>query len=152
MLVYSRLGGKPGIIDALYIEGFERLAAEMRATRSTADPVADLRRCAARYRKFARENPTYYAVMFERAIADFEPSLAAKAVALGTLDVLADRVQRAIDAERFPRQDARQLAACLWAANHGVVSLELKRVGPPEIDWASRHAQVIDALLAGLGS
>ena len=44
MVVYSQFGGKNGIVDALYIDGFQRLAREMNATRPTDDPVADLRR------------------------------------------------------------------------------------------------------------
>jgi AcrR family transcriptional regulator len=150
MLVYSRLGGKHGVVDALYVEGFLRLAAAMRASRPTADPMADLRRCGRAYRKFALENPTYYAVMFDRAVPDFEPGVESALIASATLDVLAERVQRAIDSERIPKGNAREVAACLWAANHGVVSLELKQVGPPDVNWPRRHVQVVDAMLAGL--
>jgi len=152
MLVYSRFGGKHGVVDALYVEGFQRLSAAMRAGRTTKDPIADLRRCSRAYRKFARENPTYYAVMFDRAVPDFEPSPESSVIASGTLDVLGERVQRAIDAGMLPAEDPRQLAACLWSANHGIVSLELKAVGPPDIDWARRHTQVVNAMLAGLAA
>jgi AcrR family transcriptional regulator len=152
MLVYSRLGGKQGIVEALYVEGFERLAAHMRASRPTGDPIADLRRCGRQYRKFALQNPTYYAVMFDHAVPDFEPSLEATAVGSQTLDELAARIQRAIDAGRVVDRDARQLAGVLWAANHGVCSLELKHVGPPDIDWPRCHEQVLDALIDGLST
>ena len=150
MVVYSRFGGKQGVVEALYVEGFERLARTMTSVRATDDPVADLRRCAQRYRKFALENPTYYSVMFERSVPDFEPSDAARTGALETLGILAERAQQGIDQGQFPRQDALQLATCLWAANHGVVSLELRHVNDPVFDWAKRHLQVIDAMLAGL--
>ena len=150
MLVYSRMGGKPGVVNALLIEGFGRLTAAMRAARATDDPVADLRRCARAYRRFARENRPYYSLMFERVVADVPLAPDTAAVASATLDVLGARVQRVIDAGIFPQQDARHAAACLWAANHGVVSLELKQVGPPGTDWPKRHAQVVDAMLAGL--
>jgi AcrR family transcriptional regulator len=142
--------GKNGVVDAPYTEGFRRLAAAVRAGRRTHDPVADLRRCAWRYRTFALENRTYYSVMFDRPVPDFEPSIDAKVVASRTLDSLAELVQRAIDAGALPAQDARQLAACLWSTNHGVISLELKRVGPPDIDWSKRYTQVVDAILIGL--
>ena len=108
--------------------------------------------CAQRYRKFALANPTCYAVMFERVVPDFEPSFEAKMVASRTLDVLADRVQCAIDAGVFPAHDARGVAACLWSNNHGVLSLELKRVGPPDIDWAKCFDQIVDVMLAGLAA
>ena len=69
-----------------------------------------------------------------------------------SLDVLATQVQRAIDAGAFAPGDARQVAACLWAANHGVVSLELTDSGPPDIDWPQCHARVIDAVISGLAA
>jgi AcrR family transcriptional regulator len=150
MLVYSRFGGKHGVVDALYVEGFRQLAAVMRAGRTTTDPIADLRRCGLAYRKFALQNPTYYSIMFDRAIPEFEPSLEASVIASATLDVLAERVQRAIDAGKLPKRNAREIAACLWSTNHGVVSLELKHVGPPDVNWQKRHTEVVDAMLAGI--
>src|SRR5690349_14518642 len=65
MNLYSRFGGKDGVVDALFIEGFRRLAAQVTEAEDTDDPVEDLRRCAGCYRRFALENPTYYAVMFD---------------------------------------------------------------------------------------
>ena len=150
MLVYSRLGGKAGVVEALFIEGFERLTSVMQTVRTTGDPLADLRRCARAYRKFALDNPTYYAVMFEGAVPDFVWTPEAAAIAAGTLGVLAAKVQRAIDAGLLVAGPARDIAACLWAANHGCVSLERKQVGPPDIDWPKRYAQVGDAMLTGL--
>jgi len=150
MLVYSRLGGKHGVVEALFVAGFERLAAEVRAGRTTADPIADLRRCAQRYRRFALDHPTSYAVMFERAVPDFEPSTDAHLVAAATLGELAIKIERAIREGFFPDQDPLELAACLWAALHGVVTLELKGAGPPDIDWPRRFSEVVDAMLRGL--
>jgi AcrR family transcriptional regulator len=149
MVVYSQFGGKNGVVDALYIDGFQRLAREIQATMPTDDPVADLRRCAQRYRKFALENRQYYAIMFEGAIDGFTRSDAASMTASDTLGILSAKIQRAIDARQLPEHEARDVAACLWAVTHGVVSLELKHVGPPDIDWRRRHVQVIDAVLDG---
>jgi AcrR family transcriptional regulator len=150
MLVYSRLGGKQGVVQALWVEGFERLSRSLEANRPTKDPLADLRRSARAYRKFAFENPTYYAVMFDRAVPDFVPSPEAALVGSAALDVLATLVRRAVDAGRLVPGDPRQLAAALWAANHGVCSLELKHSGPTDIDWPKCHERVIEAVLAGL--
>ena len=49
MNVYSRFGGKDGVLDELFAEGFRRLGERMEETPSTDDSVADLgsRRCAA---------------------------------------------------------------------------------------------------------
>ncbi len=48
------------------------------ASPSSDDPIDDLRQCGAGYRRFARENPTYYSLMFDRVVPDFEPSERAK--------------------------------------------------------------------------
>jgi AcrR family transcriptional regulator len=152
MLVYSRLGGKAGIVEALLTEGFERLTKVLRSVRATADPLVDLRRCSRAYRKFALDNPTYYAVMFERAVPDTAWTSEAGAVAAATLGVLAERVQRAMDAGALVPGPAIEVAACLWAANHGCVSLELKQIGPAEINWSKRYVQIGDAILTGLGT
>src|SRR5262245_13636752 len=98
MNVYSRFGGKDGVVDALYRRGFRRLADMMLAARETKDPLADLRRCALRYRRFALEHPTYYSIMFDRVIPDFQPSADAHQDAAATLALLAGKVQRALDA------------------------------------------------------
>jgi len=150
MNVYSRFGGKDGVLDALFREGFATLRETMRRTRVTADPVADLRRCAAAYRRFALENRTSYLLMFSRWDSSFAPSPEGIAEAKATLGLLADRVQQAVDAGALAPGDALELAADLWAANHGVVSLELVGMGPPGIDWGRRHTETIDALLRGL--
>src|SRR5687767_9518288 len=67
MNVYSRFGGKDGIVEHLFIEGFSRLR-DAQDVGVTDDPMDDLRRVGVGYRRFALDNPTYYAVMFERAI------------------------------------------------------------------------------------
>ena len=44
---------------------------------------------------------------------------------------------------------ATEIALNLWATNHGLVSLEMKRAGPPEIDWPTQHRAVLAALARG---
>ena len=85
MNVYSRFGGKDGVLDELFTDGFRRLGEAMREDPDSDDPLADLYQCSRTYRRFARENPTYYSLMFDRVVPDFVPSDAAQAVAIGTL-------------------------------------------------------------------
>jgi AcrR family transcriptional regulator len=151
MVVYSHFGGKDGVVEALYVQGFERLGAVLRGIRHTGDPVADLQRLGRAYRRFALDHPTSYRVMFTRAVPDFEASPAAAALASATLDVLAERVARAVDAGSLGPGEPRQLAACLWAAIHGAVSLELQDAGPPDIDWPACHERMLAALSTGIG-
>ena len=106
MNVYSRFGGKDGLIEQLFIDGFVRLGEHMKSVPPTDDPVADLRRCRGRYRDFALANRTYYVVMFDSVIPDWRPSPVGEEVAYSALGGMAAAVQRAIDAGQLAVTDA----------------------------------------------
>ncbi|HEY7626056.1 MAG TPA: helix-turn-helix domain-containing protein, partial [Ilumatobacteraceae bacterium] len=71
MNVYSRFGGKDGVLDELYTDGSRRLGEAMDAAQDTDDAGGDLHRCSELYRRFAREHPTYYSLMFDRVVPEF---------------------------------------------------------------------------------
>jgi AcrR family transcriptional regulator len=150
MNLYSRFGGKDGVVVELFTDGFVRLRAAMVDVEPSDDPIADLRRCGRAYRDFALGNPTYYAVMFQRSIPDFEPSDAAHEVATGTLGVLAERLERAMAAGDLAPADPFTTAASVWATCHGLVSLELAGAAPGGIDWRPIYDDTLDALMEGL--
>jgi AcrR family transcriptional regulator len=152
MNVYSRFGGKDGVVEHLYIEGFRRLGEGMDAGAATADSVADMRLCGLAYRHFATENPTLYSVMFDRAVPDYEPSDEALVYASATLGLLASRLERAMAAGRLQPSDPLETAALVWATCHGVVSLERNNVGPPTIDWHTVYAHALDMIMRGLAA
>ena len=135
MNVYSRFGGKDGVLDELFVDGFRRLAAKMEDSPSTDDPMADLRQCGACYREFASENATYYSLMFDRVVPDYEPSALAKEVAYATLGHLASRVERAIEEGAIARRDPFHVAMALWACQHGLVSLAARTDDVELFDW-----------------
>ena len=151
MGVYSHFGGKEGVVDALFADGFERLHAGMDRIRRTDDPLADLRRCGASYRAFAMANPTHYGVMFGRAVPEFEASEASVEIAHAALGLLEARVQRCLDAGVFDPShgDAVGIAHGVWGTVHGLVSLELAGVGS-EPHPAQRYERTLEALYAGL--
>ena len=151
MNVYSRFGGKDGVVDHLYVEGFTRLRRALEAATPTDDPMVDLRAAGAAYRRFALDHPTYYAVMFD-AVVEIEPSAHALITAGRTLQVLADRLERAMEVGVLRRSDPLVTAASVWAACHGVVSLERGRLGPPGLDWAAVYDVTTAALMAGLAA
>lgn len=149
MNVYSRYGGKDGLIDQLFIDGFTRMTTEMMSQPQTDDPMADLRTCGQAYRRFALANPTYYMVMFDTIVPDWRPSDAAEEVAMAALGGLASQVQRAIDAGQLHATDARAAAVSFWATSHGLISLEM-RMGPEHgFDWAAIYDETCDRLRDG---
>jgi AcrR family transcriptional regulator len=124
--IYTLFGGKPGVLRAVYREGFDRLATHMRTVPTTDDPRRDLRRLGDAYRASAKASPHLYSVMFERPVAEFECTDDDIAHSLSTLHALADGVQRVIDAGGLvDGAVAFDIAVDLWIAAHGFVSLEL---------------------------
>lgn len=151
MNVYSRFGGKDGVIDELFSDGYRRLIEAIDAVPNTDDVIADLLNVAATYRAFARENPTYYGIMFRSAVPGFEASPESVAMALGGLAHLVGRVRRGQEAGQIQASlDPQEVAAFLWASCHGMVSFELDEVATDHLNWPSIYEQGVTAALAGL--
>ncbi len=148
MGLYSRFGGKDGVVDELYVEGFRNLCDGMSAIAKTDDPVADLETCARAYRDTALEHATHYMVMFGGAVPEFVPSRPSLSVAHGAFLRLVARVQRCIDAGAFDG-DAAEIAEIWWGAMHGLVMLELVGIDPKRGDPTERYDRLLDTLLAG---
>jgi AcrR family transcriptional regulator len=123
-VLYTTFGAKNGIAEALYREGFARFHRKL-ATVPDGDPLERLIALGHAYRENAIENPTYYGVMFGRAIPGFVPSEEALLEAAPTLQTLIDQVQVCMDAGVLEPGDPQAVAEVLWAATHGAVSLEL---------------------------
>ena len=152
MNVYSRFGGKDGVLDELFIDGFRRMTDEMVDTPTTDDPIADLRSCGEAYRAFARRNPTYYSLMFDRTVPDFVPSERAVEAALGSHARVVARVERAMAEGAIERGDPFEVASALWACDHGLASLEARTPSTEAhlFDWDAIARRALDAMLRGL--
>jgi AcrR family transcriptional regulator len=153
MNVYSRFGGKDGVIDELYIDGFARMYDAIGAVPNTDDVATDIVEMARAYRQFAIENPTYYKVMFRTAIHEFSPSARANELARSGLSVISDRVatgQAAGQVRSDDGHDADVVAAWLWATCHGLVTLEIFSVASDRVDWSAVFDRGIRTSVAGL--
>jgi AcrR family transcriptional regulator len=149
MGVYNHFESKFGIVEALFVQGFERLGAEMAAMAQIDDPAAALREGARRYRALALAHPMAYQVMFLRAVPGFEPSEPAMGVCTGTFDSLVTAVERAIQAGVIADGAPTETAHMIWATIHGWVSLELLGLGFVE-DQDGAYDRLCEALLRGL--
>ncbi len=123
--VYTWFGGKNGLVEALFIEGFERFGSALRTGQHERSPVAEVRALAHRYRAWALESPTHYQIMFGGLVPDFRPSAAAATFSLTTFDILVDAVRAAVDAGELADDEPVAVAFHLWAGIHGYVELEL---------------------------
>ena len=153
MNVYSRFGGKDGVLDELFIHGFQRMSDEMADSPTSDDPIEDLMACGRAYRAFARNYPTYYSLMFDRVAPDFAPSDRAIETALAGHARVIARVQRAMEAGAIRQGDAFQVASALWACDHGLASLEYRTPTGARsdlFDWDAISDTAMRAMLRGL--
>jgi AcrR family transcriptional regulator len=153
MNVYSRFGGKDGVIDELYADGYRRLGIALGAVPTTDDTIADLGAIAVAYRRFANENPTYYGVMLGSTVHGFHPSQEATEISLSNLATLVDRVELGQERGVIKKPEGCKpidIAAWLWATCHGLVSLELAGTGSELVDWAKVFENGIHATISTL--
>jgi AcrR family transcriptional regulator len=123
--IYTLFGGKDGLLEALFIEGFQRLNTAIRAVKTHKNPLEHLRAINRTYRKVALENPAYYAIMFEKISPAHEPSDAALEQAWQSMQPLIATIQRCLDDGLIPAGHAEAHAMKFWIGAHGLVSLEL---------------------------
>ena len=148
MGVYNHFGGKDGVVEQLFVRGFDQLRAAF-ADVGSDDASEDLIEAGRRYRRNALAHPAMYAVMFELAIRDFEPSPEAKLEALASFEELVRLVRRAMDTGDIATADPVDVAQGVWSLCHGQVSLELRGIGFVE-DLDAHHERVMRAMLRGL--
>jgi len=151
--IYSHFQGKQGILDALYIEGFQRVAKAMDVIAAGADPsLADSRlavlKACRNYLDSAEQFEAHYRLIFDNAERGYEPSREAKAVGAQAFKVLNDLVAHLLPAaaSKAKRHDA---AMQVWSVVHGFVGLKHHAVAQL-VDmrhWRARAMQVLEILV-----
>src|SRR5271154_1901369 len=129
MGVYNHFSSKSGIVEALFVQGFERLGQAMITLSAVDDPLEALAEGGRRYRALALAHPMAYQLMFLRAVPGFEPSVEARDVAHGAFNGLATAVRRAMRAGVIAQGDPALAAQLIWTSIHGWVSVELCGMG-----------------------
>ncbi len=135
-------GGKPGLIRALFVEGFARLAGDLDAVATTGDPEADLVAMAMAFRRFALCHPHLFEVVFSRPFAEFRPTPADRAAASSIHSAVMARVW-ALCGPDTPPADVKDAAIAMFALVQGLAELELAGIlgsGPDSIERRWRRA------------
>jgi len=149
MGVYNHFDSKNGIIDALFIQGFERLRDALAGIADIQDPYEALREGGRRYRALALAHPMVYQLMFLRTVPGYEPSEHALECAARAFDALVAAVQRAMAAGVLAEASPTETAQIIWSGVHGWVSLEIQGIGFAE-DADAGFERVCISQLAGL--
>ena len=125
--VYTWFGGKHGLVEAIFVDGFESFDRAL-------DPhleIDDLVGAGLAYRRFALAHRMQYLVMFGRAVPEYEPSDTALNRAVISFAKLAEAVER-VHRTAGRSDDSAAAAFHLFATVHGYVMLELAGMGPDD--------------------
>ncbi len=125
-MIYTHFGGKDGLLDALYLHSFAGLTRSFQAQNRESNPVLRLDKMVIAYRAFALSEPALYNVMFGDLGRAWEAPLESRRKAWTSFDTLRNAVRLCVAAARAA--ETGRITYLLWAAMHGVVSLELRKL------------------------
>lgn len=131
--IYTLFGGKAALTAALYERAIGRFSARLAAVPATDSPVEDIVALGLAYREAGIADPHGYRIMFGDDVRplDIDRGLALRAAS--TFTPLLDAVTRGVKAGVFPASPpAPAIATALWANVHGLVTIELGLLLPPD--------------------
>ena len=121
--IYNHFNGKQGILDALYIEGFEMVMRAIDVDLLDQSPRDAVLEGLSNYIALAARHRGHYQLIFGAGDPGYTPSSAAIAVGEEAFNRLTALVSRIIPSVLSGRQK-REAALQLWALAHGYVSLQ----------------------------
>lgn len=149
--VYELFGDKAGVVHALHLEGFRKLAGDLSELGERRDPISDLWTLASEYRRFIRSNRELSEVMFSRPFVEFSPGPDELAVTNSVGSLIGGLVRRCIEAGRM-RGDEADICHLLEALLQGMAFAETAgRLGTSTESIERRWRLAIGAILNGFG-
>jgi AcrR family transcriptional regulator len=142
--VYSLFGGKSQLLTAVVDDGFR----SFRDSQVAAAP-GGLSGLGAAYRTWALEHRALYRLMFGGALAAYVDCQPSPDAAADAMEPLMEAVASAQSAGTVLQAPVEMVAVAIWGQVHGLVSLELAQVGPPDADWAAAYGAALDAVARG---
>ncbi len=120
--IYSHYQGKQGILDALYIEGFELVYVAMSVPLQNKTALQVATEAARNYLEFAASHEAHYRLIFGESDPSYQPSTAAQKQGVKAFGQLVKLCELLLPAESTLAQRQTQ-ALEIWAIVHGYVSL-----------------------------
>lgn len=152
MTPYRYFKDKDDILAAVRARAFDNFAAALEAGFATAagDPIRGANAAGEAYIRFAFEHPQAYHLMFEITQPDIgHPDL--ERAAARARATLTQHIHPLVE-RGLLHGDPVLLGHVMWAALHGVVSLQLANKLDPDYDFAKVRDALFDALIFGLSS
>ena len=132
---YRHYRDRDELLGEIARRGFERFAADLEKAwgEGEPDPMTAYHRLGRAYLAFARDEPAFYAAMFESGLApDADPDLSrAGDEAFTVLQTATERVCALLPKEGRP--PAKMVALHVWAMSHGIAApVRTRRCGSPQ--------------------
>jgi AcrR family transcriptional regulator len=148
-MIYKHFGGKDGLLNAVYLHSFASLTQALRVEPEPSNPVSRLSRMAIAYRQFALANQAHYNVMFGDLGRAWEAPSESRREAWKSFGTLRDAIHDALPSGRA--KEVVEIAHLFWAAMHGVVSLEMRKLIGTAQDGERLFTRAIDAVAKTYG-
>ena len=124
-VLYTMFNNKQGLVDELYLRGFDILRQSLKAVCHPGDRRDYIYTLCLAYRDFALSNPTYYSIMFLKVIPEYTPGKANLKLGQSSIELLVQAIKDCMTNEPEVEDKAWEIARVIWATVHGHVGLEL---------------------------
>ena len=157
--IYIHFADKNELFHELCHQDYAHLAEVFQSSAMSNDPVERLKQIGRTYIEFGVRHPNHYKFMFMTPHPPIEPDEEeCEKIGNPELDAYAFlkwAVQQAIGAGRLREElaDAELVSQTLWAAVHGVISLNIAKCKDPWVDWRpmqDRAETMLDVTMRGL--
>ncbi|MEM8500245.1 MAG: TetR/AcrR family transcriptional regulator [Pseudomonadota bacterium] len=151
--IYSHFDGKQGILDALYIEGFQAVNDAMDVLSKTSDPEEAARLAAKNYLDFSVKKEAHYRLIFGELDDSYHPCAEAQSIGVAAFEQFTKVAANLLPPDRS-KSEAENVALQFWSLLHGSVSLRQHTVAElvSMKRWRSRTMIAVDYLLKGVRS
>jgi AcrR family transcriptional regulator len=126
--IYSHFNGKQGILDELYIEGFEMVFAAMNLPQKAESPTEVILKGVAGYLDVAEQYEAHYRLIFGESDSSYVPSKQAQQVAEKAFFKLVELSSVLLPTNSHSSLK-QKIALEIWALVHGYVSLQHHTIG-----------------------
>lgn len=142
--IYSHFQGKQGILDALYIEGFNLVREAMDVIPEGKASKEQVLEACLGYLNVGEQHEAHYRLIFGESDAGYQPSEEAIAARDSAFSKLV-RVAGSYLPDGATIEERRQIALDIWAIVHGYVSISHHMVFTDDInlDWKSMALRVV---------
>lgn len=148
--IYSHFNGKQGVLDTLYIDGFNKVYDAMNIQLEGETGVEHVLRCCDSYLSVAFENEAHYRLIFGESGTEYQPSKEAREAAKRAFKKLVSNTENYINSQGLSK-DRLQGALDLWAVMHGYVSISHHAMANEDLDWRAMTLNAVEQQLHAWG-